>query len=251
MLGVTEPPMTTGPDIVNANGRGRVLVLCDHASNHIPEDLAGLGLSPRHLHDHIAYDIGAAAVSRRLSELMDTPAVLATVSRLVVDLNRDPDNQDPVPAQSDGIAIPGNRHLSDKARAERLAHYFEPYHQACDRQITAMMARGAAPLVIGVHSFTPVMAGRARPWEIGFLYDRDPRLFYAFKDLLSTRWRFTVGNNEPYSGNELYYTMRRHGERHGHLQVVVEIRQDQIRTEAGQNRWAEILAKCLNQIVAR
>jgi len=238
------------PECLRPDGRGGVLILCDHASNHIPPELDGLGLDPACLETHIAVDIGAAQVTRRLAERLNAPAILAPVSRLVVDLNRNPETQDPIPAASDGIAIPGNQGLSDAQRRERLDRWFHPYHDACAAQLAAMMARGERPVVIGLHSFTPKMDGEARPWEIGFLYDRDPRLFQAFRARLSESWTFTIGDNEPYSGRELYYTMQRHGEAHGLLQATVEIRQDLIADATGQDRWAAILETCLRDIVA-
>lgn len=241
----------SAPEIINSAGRGQVLILCDHASNHIPPELSGLGLPPERLGEHIAFDIGAAEVTRRLSALLDAPAILSTVSRLVVDVNRDPKTQNPIPVQSGGIPIAANEALSEAERKARLDAYFHPYHKACAAQLRRMKRRKQPPIVIGLHSFTPIAEDRLRPWEIGFLYDRDPRLFEAFRDLLVRRWRFTVGDNQPYSGKELYYTMARHGEAHGLLQATVEIRQDQIEEASGQERWAEILAGCLTQIRQR
>ncbi len=238
------------PECLRPDGRGGVLILCDHASNHIPRELDGLGLDPACLETHIAVDIGAAQVTRRLADRLDAPAILAPVSRLVVDLNRNPETQDPIPAESDGIPIPGNRGLSDAARADRLERWFHPYHAACAAQVATMMARGERPVVIGLHSFTPEMDGQARPWEIGFLYDCDPRLFQDFAARLPDLGNFTIGDNEPYSGRELYYTMQRHGEAHGLLQATVEIRQDLIADATRQDRWAAILETCLREIVA-
>lgn len=236
------------PQCLRPDGRGGVLILCDHASNHVPPELNGLGLDHACLETHIAIDIGAAEVARRLSALMDAPAILAPVSRLVVDLNRNPETQHPIPIHSDGIAIPGNQGLSGAQRAERLERWFHPYHDACAAQRIAMMARGERPVVIGLHSFTPQMAGEARPWEVGFLYDRDPRLFQAFRSCLMDMEAFTIGDNKPYSGRELYYTMQRHGEAHELLQATVELRQDLIADASGQDRWAGILEACLRKI---
>lgn len=236
------------PDVLRSDGRAGVLILCDHASNRIPRELGDLGLPEEALASHIAIDIGAAKTARRLSGMLDAPAVLAAVSRLVVDLNRNPETQNPIPEASDGVAIPGNHGLSAEARKARLDACFHPYHTACEAQLNAMLARGRRPIVIGLHSFTPVMHGERRPWEIGFLYDRDPRLFEAMRPMLESRWGFTVGDNQPYSGAELYYTMKRHGEAHGLRQATIEIRQDLIAEPRGQQRWARILATCLGEI---
>jgi len=233
------------PERLRPDGRGGVLILCDHASNRIPEELGDLGVAPEHLDDHIAVDIGAAATARALSQRLDAPTVLARVSRLVVDLNRNPETQDPIPVESDGLAIPGNRGLTPAARQARLNAYFHPYHAACQGQVAAMLARGERPIVIGLHSFTPVMDGAYRPWPIGFLYDEDPRLFEALAAPLGERWGLTVGDNQPYSGRELYYTMKRHGEARGLIQATIEIRQDELARPADPERWADILADCL------
>ncbi len=239
------------PEILRPEGRGGVLILCDHASNHIPPALANLGLPPAALERHIAYDIGAAAVTRRLSALLDAPAILATVSRLVIDPNRAPGARDAIPERSDGVVIPGNQGLDAAARQARIDAVFTPYHAACEHQLAAMRGRGERPIVIGLHSFTPEMNGTPRPWPIGFLHDRDPRLFHALRAPLEADYGLAVGDNEPYSGRELYYTMRRHGEAHGLLQATIEIRQDQIADAAGQARWATILADCLQRVLAR
>jgi len=246
---MTDSLFPAASECLRPAGEAPLLILCDHASNRIPAELGDLGVPRDALDSHIAIDIGAAETARRLSDRLDAPAVLATVSRLVVDLNRNPETQDPIPASSDGVAIPGNRDLSDEQRQARLAAYFHPYHAACESRLRAMIARGLRPIVVGLHSFTPVMNGERRPWEIGFLYDRDPRLFEAMRPMLERRWGFTVGDNEPYSGAELYYTMKRHGEAHGLMQATIEIRQDLIAKPDGQARWAGILADCLKELI--
>lgn len=236
------------PEHLRPDGKGDVLIVCDHASNQIPASLGGLGLDPEHLASHIALDIGAAGVTRRLAALLDAPAVIATVSRLVIDLNRDPATQEPIPARSDGIAIPGNAGLTPAARQARIDACFTPYHDICAAQLATMMAQGRRPIVIGLHSFTPVMDDIARPWQIGFLYNDDPRLFDAMRAPLARDYGFCVGDNEPYSGRELYYTMHRHGEAHGLMQATIEIRQDLIDDAEGEAHWAAILADCLARV---
>ncbi|GEQ99456.1 N-formylglutamate amidohydrolase [Iodidimonas gelatinilytica] len=237
------------PTCFRPEGSGGALILCDHASNHIPPALDGLGLDPEYLDCHIAVDIGAATVSERLSYLLDAPAILANVSRLVVDPNRDPHTQNPIPQTSDGVDIPGNQGLSAAQHTARLDAYFHPYHRACEDQRAAMMAAGQKPVVIGLHSFTPVMNGIARPWEIGFLYAGDDRLYRSMRGPLAQEWGLNVGDNEPYSGTELYYSMHRHGEAHGLMQATIELRQDLIGDQAGQERFAHILAQVLRPII--
>lgn len=238
------------PEILRPEGKGALLILCDHARDHIPARYDNLGIAPAHLQSHIALDIGAAGVSRRLSERLDAPAILAPVSRLVLDLNRDPETQSPFPEWSDGVAIPGNQGLAAEERQARIKAFFHPYHRAAERQLAAMLARGMRPIVIGLHSFTPVMDGKARPWPVGFLYHHDPRLYRLMAEPLRARG-LMVGDNEPYSGAELYYSMHRHGEAHGLLQATIEIRQDLINDPAGEAAWADILADCLTPILQK
>lgn len=239
------------PEVINADGGGPVLVICDHASNRVPAPLGDLGLSERQLADHIAWDIGAEAMTRALARRLNAPAVIATVSRLVVDLNREPTSPTLIPQASDGVAVPGNNGLDDRARQSRIDAYHTPFHTAVEHQLEAMLARGHRPVVVAMHSFTPTMDGAARPWEIGFLYKHDPRLAHGFMDVLSSRYAFSVGDNEPYSGHELYYTMERHGQDRGLPQTTVEIRNDEIRDAAGVARWTDIMVDCLTDLARR
>lgn len=234
------------PEIIK--GDGPLVILCDHASNHIPPELDADGFDPALLDQHIAYDIGAAGVTRRLADRLTAHAVLARVSRLVCDLNRNPDTQDPMPVVSDGVPIPFNQGLVGPARTARLDAYFHPFHEHVDAYLDGLLAAHAHPVIFAMHSFTPVMDGVERPWEIGFLYDRDDRLFRAFRDVLSARHDFHIGDNEPYSGRALYYSMDRHGQARGIPQLVVEVRQDLIADEAGQDRWADILAQAVHDM---
>jgi len=153
-----------------------VLLTCDHASNAVPRALGGLGLGEAALSDHIGWDIGAAAVTRPLARVLDAPAILSGYSRLVVDCHRDPGDPTSIPAVSDGVSIPGNRDLSPEARAARIAACFAPYHAAIAARLDGVLAGGRVPALLSIHSFTPVMQGVARPWHIGILWDKDPRI---------------------------------------------------------------------------
>lgn len=228
------------PDILTGNSP--LVLLCEHASRHVPIELQGLGLEQRHLDDHIGHDIGAEAVTRQLAKALDSTAVLATVSRLVCDFNRNPDTQEPFPPVSDHVPIPGNQNMPPAHRQARLDAYFDPFHGICDKVVTQAQARHGQPIILSIHSFTPVMDGSKRPWDIGFLYDGDDRLFRAFRGALSDAHPdYLIGDNEPYNGPELYYSMNRHGQARGLLNVVVELRQDLIGDERGQMVWARIL----------
>ena len=249
-LGIPHPD-TADPDILCAEGRGGVIILCDHASNAVPRDLNALGLDDAALQDHIAWDIGAASVAAMISRMMQVPAVLAPVSRLVIDCNRDADDPTLVPMVSDGVVIPGNQGL-DKARiAARKTAYYDPFHRAAGDLVAAHLAEGLVPMVIGMHSFTPAMNGTPRPWQIGFLWNRDPRLAQALIGLVERETDLTVGDNQPYSGRDLYTSMQRHGADHGLPQTTVEIRQDLLADRRMCAEWAELLANLLDECLSR
>jgi predicted N-formylglutamate amidohydrolase len=235
----------------NGSGKAALLLACDHASNVVPRALGSLGLSAAELLRHIAWDIGAAAVTRLLAGRLDAPAILAGFSRLVIDCNRDPADPSSIPETSDGVAIPGNRGLAADARAARRAAIFAPYHEAIERWIAARLAEGAVPALIAIHSFTPVMSGKARPWHVGILWDGDPRIPRPLLEALRADSALVVGDNEPYSAREPQgYTVRHHAALRGLPHVAIELRQDLIADDDGAARWAEILARALRPILA-
>lgn len=223
-------------------GAADVLILCDHASNAVPAGV-DLGIAPALLDKHIAIDIGAAAVSEALAGHLDAPAILATVSRLVIDLNREPDSAGLIPHISDGHAVPGN---GTADRAERIARFHAPYHL-----LIAKTIRGRRPkLLVSVHSFTPRLEqhdGPARPWEIGILYNRDARAARTGIGLLEQAGVIT-GDNEPYSGRLLNTTMNRHAEGNGIPYLGIEIRNDLIADPAGVAHWAQLLAGIVKDV---
>jgi len=211
--------------------RTRLIFVCDHASNRIPAEYDELGLASGLFATHIASDIGAAAVTRALATSYGAPAVLARWSRLLIDLNRGADDPTLVMKLSDGSVVPGNRHAGPAEVADRIARFHAPYHDAIEDEIARARSRGIVPVLISLHSFTPEMKGRKRPWEIGILWDRDARLA---KPLLQhfAQAGFVVGDNEPYSGELENDCMYRHGTMHGLPHVLIEMRQDLIATEA-------------------
>lgn len=248
LLGAGDPPAWRA---VNAAGRAPVLLVCDHASNRIPASLGTLGLPAAELERHIAWDIGAAGVTERMAELLDAPALLSGYSRLVLDCNRHPGGVGSVPATSDGVAIPGNRDLSDAAVAARVAALFEPYQRAIADRLAAFAAAGTVPALISIHSFTPAMNGRPRPWHVGILWDADARIPGPLLEALGAEATLVVGDNEPYSAREPHgYTTDVHGTRAGLPHVLIEIRQDLIADAAGQADWAGRLAAALKPILA-
>lgn len=220
-------------------GTGDILLLCDHASNRVP-DWVDLGIDHALLDRHIAVDIGSAPLTRALAASLGAPAILATVSRLVIDCNREPHHGGLVPSRSDGHTIFGN---VDADPAERIARVFDPYHAAIDRQIAAQRPT----MIVAVHSFTPHLetaAGEQRPWSIGILSNRDRRAADIVIARLAAQG-FDVGDNEPYSGQVLNATLNRHAEARGIASLSLEIRNDQIADTAGVDRWRAILAPIL------
>ena len=238
---------------MNPEGAAPVVFLCDHASNRVPCALDGLGLAPADLERHIAWDIGAAAITRRLAAHFDAPAVLAGYSRLVIDCNRRLEDAQSILSRSDGTAIPGNRNLTGEDAAARVEACFEPYHRACTAVLDGVEARGGkvAPVVM-MHSFTPVMNGALRPWHAGVLWDEDDgRMALPLLHALRARDGLHVGDNEPYSGTSRHgYTMPAHAARHGRANVQIEVRQDLVADEPGIERWSRILIEALTGVFA-
>jgi predicted N-formylglutamate amidohydrolase len=215
-----------------------LLLVADHASNAVPDDIA-LGIDPALLEDHIAVDIGTAALTRALAAGLGAPAVLAEVSRLVCDVNRPPEHS--VPLSSDGIVVPGNAGADVAARAAR---FHAPHH--------ARIEAFEAAFLVSVHSFTPRLRTRpdaARPWEVGILYNDDDRAARLVMELLRKTGCIT-GDNEPYSGRELNYTMNRHAEARGVPYIGFEFRQDLVGDARGVAHWAQIAADVVARVRA-
>jgi len=173
LLTAADPPPV---EHVNAEGKAPVLITCDHASRRVPKALRNLGVDAESLKLHIGWDIGAADVARGLARRLDAPAVLAGYSRLVIDCNRDLDDPTSMPAASDGVPVPGNQDLSPPTKAQRVEALFRPYHRAIETVLDGFAQRGVHPAILSIHSFTPVMNGVDRPWHIGILWDKDPRM---------------------------------------------------------------------------
>ena len=250
LLGPGDPAPV---EVVNPEGTARFAILCDHASNRVPRALDNLGLLPAELERHIAWDIGAAAITRRLAAHFDAPAVLAGYSRLVIDCNRRLADEQSILTTSDGTAIPGNRNLTERDTAARVEACFEPYHRACTAVLDAVATRdGEVPAVVMMHSFTPVMNGALRPWHAGVLWDEDDgRMALPLLHALRALDGLHVGDNEPYSGTSRHgYTMPAHAARHGRANVQIEVRQDLVADGAGIERWSAILIEALTDVFA-
>ena len=236
-----------GPVVMeNPEGTGPFVILCDHASNRIPDEYKSFGFADDVLETHIAWDPGALAVSRRLSPLLDAPLLWPDVSRLVIDCNRPIDASSLIVIESEGRPVPANRNLSDAQRAERIGRIHAPYHDAIDACLKRRLAGGMEPALVAVHSFTPVYLGKSRPWEIGIVFGDDRRLAHEFIGGLQADPALTVGVNQPYApADQVYYTVERHAGPRGLPAVMIEIRNDEIDDAEGQRRWADRLADIL------
>ena len=235
-------------DILNAQGAADLLLICDHASNRIPPGYDDLGLAPDLLRRHIGYDIGAADVTRRLSRLLDCPAILSGYSRLFVDVNRQTGNPGWMPEVSDHIEVPGNRSLGAAEIERRKSLYYDPYHAAVDGLIDGFVARNIVPALYSIHSFTPIMDGYERPWHAGILWNLDTRLAAPLVTALDAYPGVVVGENKPYAGSDPSgYSIHVHGEERGVPVVAVELRQDLIDTHHGAETWAGRLAGAVKQ----
>lgn len=230
-------------------GSGLILV-CDHAGNAFPEGYGTLGVSAADLERHIAYDIGAAAVTRLMAAELGVPAVLTRFSRLLIDCNRGADDPTLIMRLADGTPIEGNRRLTHAERDRRIALYYTPYHAAIAALIDRALARGIAPVLLSIHSFTPVWKRVPRPWHGAVLWDKDPRLALPLLAGLRAEAGHVIGDNEPYRGALLGDCMWRHGTERGLAHALIEIRQDLIAAEADQREWAARLGRIVTAILA-
>ena len=245
LLGVDDAPAA---QTVNPDGKADLLLICDHARRDVPKALGDLGVPRAEWDRHIAFDIGAEAVARILSARFDAPLVHSGYSRLVVDCNRRPDDRTCMPEVSDGTPIPGNLGLPDDARAKRLAALHAPYHAAVAAAIARYRNAGRVPIVLSMHSCTPVFKGFERPWHIGVLWKSDPRLPVPLMKACAAQAGVTVGDNQPYDARDGHgYTMCTHCELAGIPHALIELRQDLIDTPSGVAKWAAIFGDALAQ----
>ncbi len=231
-------------EVTNANGSSPFVIVCDHASNRIPERYGDMGLSPVERASHIAWDPGALAVSRALSTMTDAPLVASTVSRLIIDCNRDLDAPDLIWTLSEATRIEANEDLAEEERAYRIEHFHRPFHDAIDALLDARRDAGREMVLICMHSFTPVYLGVARPWPIGLIHAHDDRLTVALgAALLAESPGLNVGWNEPYAAlNGVTLTLEKHGDARGLPATMIEIRNDEILEPEGVTLWAGRLA---------
>lgn len=231
-----EPPAL----VVNGEGRSPFVLICEHASNRLPRRLGTLGLAASELERHIAWDLGAEPVARRLSRLTDAPLVLQRYSRLAYDCNRPPDSADAMPEISETTVIPGNRGLSPADRLARIGDIYRPFHAAVAELLDRRAAAGVRSQVVSIHSFTPAFKGERRSVELGILFDRDRTLPERLMPCFAT---VDARHNEPYGPRDgVLHTLNLHAAPRGLAHAMIEIRNDFLTDERGQAGWAERLA---------
>lgn len=239
------------PVIENAAAKGRVVLVCEHASNAFPAPWGDLGLSDAERQAHIAWDPGALGVARGLMARLDAVLVHAPVSRLIYDCNRAPDMAGAMPAKSEVFEVPGNAGLSPEARRERTEAVYLPFHDTLHAVLMRRLALGLRPVVVTVHSFTPVYFGRQRAVEFGVIHDADPALAMAIRDAAARGTRLNAQLNAPYSAaDDVTHTLRVHATPYGLPNAMLEIRNDLIADAAGQEAMAAQLAPVINMGVA-
>ena len=243
LLGPGDPPPV---QLLRPDGGSDFFLTADHAGRAIPRCLGDLGVPPGELGRHIAWDIGIAGATERLSEALNAAAVLQAYSRLVIDCNRQPEWDSSIPTVSELTAIPGNEGISAAEREARRCEIFLPYHQTIAELLDRRARDGRRTVLVAMHSFTPVFKGERRNVEVGVLYNRDARLADIMLDLFRAEGDLEVGDNAPYAITDASdYTVPVHGEGRGLPHVEIEIRQDLIAAPAGQAAWAARLARLL------
>ncbi len=248
MLGPEDPPPFT---VLNPDSTRPVLFVCDHAANRVPAALDNLGLTEAQRQTHIGWDIGAEALTRLLAERFKACAVLTTYSRLVVDSNRAPGDPAAIPVVSDGVLVPGNRDLDDGAAEQRTDALFWPYHHAIADRIAHLWRHGPPPALVAMHTCTPVMDGFERPWHFGLLYNHDDRMARAMLTALAERDpSLCLGDNLPYSGKQVGFTVNTHAEPAGLPNLGVEVRQDLVGDPAGVAHWGGLFGDALEKVLA-
>ena len=236
----------TAPFIVrNEASNHPVVLVCDHASDRFPRSLGSMGLDHATRQSHLAIDIGAEAITERLAEQLGVTAVICQYSRLIIDCNRDLMDFDVFLESSDGVVVRGNANLSEDDKDKRAKEIYWPYHHAIEAQIDRLKGQGVAPIFISIHSFAPVMDGKARPWEMGVLWDEDSVTAELFLRELSSAG-YIVGDNEPYSGKgSRNFTIKHHAERNALRNASIEVRQDLVDDKEGIKLMANVLQKVI------
>ena len=232
----------------NAVARGPVILVCEHASRLLPQALGTLGLPEEALESHIAWDPGALAVSRLMAESLDATLIFQRFSRLVYDCNRPPESPAAIPEKSEVFTVPGNAGLDQAARDARTEAVYLPFREKLAALVADRIAQGRAPVIVTMHSFTPVYFGQPRAVEIGILHDADARLADAMLAAAGGGGPYDVRRNAPYGPEDgVTHTLKEHGLSNGLANVMIEVRNDLIKDEAGQRVVAGYLAGLLEK----
>jgi predicted N-formylglutamate amidohydrolase len=235
-------------DVFNRTGQGPFVIVCEHASNEMPPEFRRLGLDPKLLKAHIAWDPGARGVAEQLARLLDAPMIMPRVSRLIHDCNRPQGSEDAIPVKSEIFEIPGNRNLTPEQRQERGRRFYAPFHDALRQTILDKSRSGLSPILVTIHSFTPVFKGKERTVELGILHDEDRRLADSILTIAEKKAEVVVGRNRPYGpADGVTHTLRVHALPLGLLNVMIEIKNDLIRDKTAQARMAKRLSRYLDE----
>lgn len=246
---MSNNPASDAFETVAGSPASRLILLCDHAENRIPDPYGDLGLPAAQFERHIAYDIGAKAVTLGLARQLGAAAVLSRFSRLLIDPNRGMDDPTLIMRLSDGAVVPGNRGVDEAERQRRIQRFHAPYHGAIAAAVARVRANGLVPFLVSIHSFTPVWRGWQRPWHVGILWDRDAEVAHAMINGFLAQGDLVVGDNEPYHGALEGDTLNTHGTRAGLPHALIEIRQDLIDCKTGVDEWVERVAKVIEPIM--
>ncbi len=240
---------TQSHEIVAGSLQSGIIFICDHASNFIPPEYNNLGISNYDLNRHIAYDVGAATMTRVLAQEFNAPAILSKFSRLLIDPNRGADDPTLVMRISDGALIKGNATINQNEIENRIQQFHAPYHAAIKQVVNASLELSIVPIIISLHSFTRVMNTVKRPWHIGILWDNDPRLTCPLIEALREQTDLIVGDNQPYNGGLEGDTLNVHATQRGLANTLIEVRNDLISTEADAATWGLRLANILRPLL--
>lgn len=242
-----DPPVA----VFNRPGRGRVLLICEHASNFIPPAYQGLGLAAGDQQRHIAWDIGALGLAKALARRLNAPLVHATYSRLLLDLNRPLAAADSIVHSSEGIVVPGNAGLPEADARYRQQRIYQPFHAALGALVDQRLAAGLPTAVVSIHSFTPRYHGVERPWHAGVISQNDRQLAEALLQALAADAALCIGDNLPYGPQDgVYHSLQRHGEARGLRGAMIEVRNDLLADEAKQAEWAQRLGAAISAALA-
>jgi len=238
-------------EVINPSGKGGFLLVCEHASNFIPPEYENLGLGSDGLQSHVAWDPGALAVAEEISTQLDAPLVAQRISRLVYDCNRPPESQSAIPAMSEIFEIPGNSDLSQSQRQARVDQYYLPFQQTLASRIDRHITQVMPPVLITIHTFTPVYNGVERNLDIGILHDSDNRFADVLLLSLKQETQFRIARNEPYGpADGVTHTLVQHALPRGLMNVMIEIRNDIVDTPQSQTKMGELLARHLTEVLA-